>query len=120
VKPGKPTLFGRIGAQLVLGMPGNPTSCLSNAYILLVPLLRTLARLPAHRPQLRRLPLSSAVKSTPERHQFYPVRIDDERAVPVFKGSGDITSLSDADGYIEIPIGVGSVAAGTLVDVKLF
>ena len=37
VKPGKPTALARIGAQLVLAMPGNPTSCLSNAYVLLAP-----------------------------------------------------------------------------------
>ena len=48
VKPGKPTVFGRIGNKPVLGMPGYPTSCLSNAYLLLVPLLRRLAHLPAY------------------------------------------------------------------------
>ena len=48
VKPGKPTAFGRIGGKLVFGMPGYPTSCLSNAYILLVPALRRMARLPPH------------------------------------------------------------------------
>ncbi|HAK55354.1 MAG TPA: molybdenum cofactor biosynthesis protein [Acidobacteria bacterium] len=36
VKPGKPMVFGRIGETPVLGMPGYPTSCLSNAYMLLV------------------------------------------------------------------------------------
>ena len=46
VKPGKPTALARIGAQLVLAMPGNPTSCLSNAYVLLRPLVRRLAGLP--------------------------------------------------------------------------
>src|SRR5436190_8917185 len=51
VKPGKPTAFGRIDGRPVLGMPGYPTSCLSNAYILLVPLLRRLARLPDHQPR---------------------------------------------------------------------
>ncbi len=39
VKPGKPTLFARVGRQLVFGMPGNPTSCLSNAHVLLMPAL---------------------------------------------------------------------------------
>ena len=38
-------------AQLVLGMPGYPTSCLSNAYLLLMPLLRRIARLPEYRPR---------------------------------------------------------------------
>ena len=46
VKPGKPTVFGRIGTTPVFGMPGYPTSCLSNAYMLLVPVLRQMARLP--------------------------------------------------------------------------
>src|SRR6266545_2791263 len=50
VKPGKPTAFGRIGTTPVLGMPGYPTSCLSNGYILLVPLLRRIARLPDYQP----------------------------------------------------------------------
>ena len=31
VKPGKPTVFGRVRERPVFGMPGNPTSCLSNA-----------------------------------------------------------------------------------------
>jgi len=37
VKPGKPTVFGAIDGKPVFGMPGYPTSCLSNAYMLLVP-----------------------------------------------------------------------------------
>ena len=40
VKPGKPTAFGIVDGKLVFGMPGYPTSCLSNAYVLLVPFLR--------------------------------------------------------------------------------
>jgi molybdopterin biosynthesis enzyme len=31
------------------------------------------------------------------------VRIEHGAAVPAFKASGDITSMSRADGYIEIP-----------------
>jgi molybdenum cofactor synthesis domain-containing protein len=50
VRPGKPTAFATLssmsGSTPFFGMPGNPTSCLSNAYILLVPFLRALARLP--------------------------------------------------------------------------
>jgi molybdopterin molybdotransferase len=120
VKPGKPTLLARIGARLLLGMPGNPTSCLSNAYILLVPLLRALARLPAYVPETRPARLARTIVSAADRHQFYPVRIDGDAAEPAFRGSGDITSLALADGYIEIPIGVDRVAAGTVVTVTLF
>ena len=120
VKPGKPTVFGAIDGTPVLGMPGYPTSCLSNGYMLLVPMLRRLARLPAHQPQIVRAPLSRRIVSTTGRHQFYTVRLADGSAVPAFKASGDITSMSQADGYIEIPANVDIVEAGEIVDVRLF
>lgn len=120
VKPGKPTVFGRVGPRPVLGMPGYPTSCLSNAYLLLVPLLRRIARLPEHRPLSVRLPLSRRIVSTTGRHQFYTVRIVDGGATPAFKASGDITSMAHADGYIEIPAQTDLVEAGEVVDVRLF
>ena len=120
VKPGKPTVFGRVNGRPVLGMPGYPTSCLSNAYMLLVPMLRRMARLPEHRPQTMRAPLSRRIVSTTGRHQFYTVRIVDGAAVPAFKASGDITSMSLADGYIEIPPQTDIVEAGEMVEVKFF
>ena len=120
VKPGKPTALARIGSQLVFGMPGNPTSCLSNAHVLLVPALRALARLPPHRPERVRCTLSATVTSAPGRHQFFPVRVEGEKAVPAFKGSGEITSLSNADGYVEIAAEVDQLAAGTDVIVTLY
>ncbi|MGH9371276.1 MAG: molybdopterin molybdotransferase MoeA [Vicinamibacterales bacterium] len=120
VKPGKPTIFGRVRGTPVLGMPGNPTSCLSNAYLLLVPMLRRMARLPVFRPQTMRVPLARRIVSTTGRHQFYTVRLQDGAAVPAFKASGDITSMSQADGYIEIPAQTDLVEAGEMVDVTLF
>jgi len=120
VKPGKPTVFGRIGHTPVLGMPGYPTSCLSNAYMMLVPFLRKMARLPMWHPQTIDAPLARRVVSTTGRHQFYTVRLVDGRAEPAFKASGDITSMAQADGYIEIPAQTDIVEAGTVVTVKLF
>jgi molybdenum cofactor synthesis domain-containing protein len=120
VKPGKPTVFGRVGGTPVFGMPGYPTSCLSNAYMLLVPMLRRMARLPEYRPRTVSVPLARRVVSTTGRHQFYTVRIVDGAALPAFKASGDITSMSMADGYIEIPAQTDIVEAGQVVEVKLF
>jgi molybdenum cofactor synthesis domain-containing protein len=120
VKPGKPTGLGVVNGKPVFAMPGYPASCLSNAHMLLVPMLRRIARLA---PQIRKtlmLPLSQRVVSVVGRHQFYTVRIENGSAVPAFKASGDITSMSRADGYIEIPADVESVAAGTVVEVTLF
>ena len=101
-------------------MPGYPTSCLSNAYILLAPALRQLARLPARLPRTVPMRLGARVASVAGRHQFYSVRIVDGTAMPAFKASGDITSMSQADGYIEIPTDTEVVEAGTVVTVTLF
>jgi molybdopterin molybdotransferase len=124
VRPGKPTAFARIrrgaGAVPFFGMPGNPTSCLSNAYVLLVPFLRATARLPPHVPRTVQAPLGRRIGSAVGRHQFYTVRLRDGVAMPAFKGSGDITSLSQADGYIEIPADRNVVEEGEAVVVTLF
>jgi len=120
VKPGKPTLFGTVAGKPVFGMPGYPTSCLSNAYLLLVAPVRRMARLPEWTPRVARLPLGQRVVSTTGRHQFYTVRIVDGQAMPAFKASGDITSMSQADGYIEIPAQVDVVEKGETVSVTMF
>ena len=101
-------------------MPGNPTSCLTNAYVLLAPFLRRVARLPPHRPRVVSAPLARRVASGVGRHQFYTVRIADGRAEPAFKASGDITSMAHADGYIEIPPTSPLSRRATMVDVVLF
>jgi molybdopterin molybdotransferase len=120
VKPGKPTVFGVINGKPVFGMPGYPTSCLSNAYMLLVPALRRMAHLPPHHIRTVAVPLAHRVVSTTGRHQFYTVRVVDGMAHPAFKASGDITSMSQADGYIEIPAQTDIVEKGETVEVKLF
>ena len=120
IKPGKPTALARVGKTLVLAMPGNPTSCLSNAYLLLVPMLRKMARLSPQMPRSISLPLASRIVSSAGRHQFYTVKVVNGTAVPAFKSSGDITSMSHADGYIEIPAQTEIVEAGEMVKVKLF
>jgi molybdopterin molybdotransferase len=133
VKPGKPTAFATIPGVvsrdhpgenrlpvLFLGMPGNPTSCLSNAYILLIPVLRKLAGLAPWEPQVVTVPLARRIASVADRHQFYTVRLVNGRAEPAFKGSGDITSMAHADGYIEIPANTAAIEAGTGVRVIFF
>lgn len=120
VRPGKPTMFARVGGVPFFGMPGNPTSCLSNAYILLVPFLRATARLPLYAPRTVSASLGRRIVSPMNRHQFYTVRLDGDVALPAFKGSGDITSLSNADGYIEIPADQHTLEEGTTVTVTLF
>jgi len=120
VKPGKPTLCGVIEGKLVLGMPGYPTSCLTNGYGLLAPALRKLAHLPAVQTGGVELPMARRYTSTTGRHQYLPVRIEGGEVAPVFKESGAITSMADAEGYIEIPANVDLVEKGERVLVKFF
>ncbi len=42
IRPGKPMLFGRMDGARVLGLPGNPLSCLVAARVFLVPLMAAL------------------------------------------------------------------------------
>ncbi|MFQ5893758.1 MAG: gephyrin-like molybdotransferase Glp [Nitrospinota bacterium] len=120
IKPGKTTILASAGHQLLLGMPGFPSSCLSNAYVLLGPMLLKMARLPGRELATVRLSLAAPVTSEPGRHQFFTVRITDGMAHPAFKTSGAITSMSEADGFIEIPAGVDRIEQGEKVLVHLF
>jgi molybdopterin molybdotransferase len=124
VKPGKPTGFAhvRVAGRRApfFAMPGNPTSCLSNAYVLLLPYLRAVARLPKLAERTVRVPLGRRIVSQAGRLQFYTVKIDNGVAMPAFKGSGEITSLSQADGYIQIPPEQSVLEEGSAVDVTLF
>ncbi len=43
IKPGKPFLFARHGAQLIFGLPGNPVSTFVTAHLFILPALRRLA-----------------------------------------------------------------------------
>jgi molybdopterin molybdotransferase len=120
LKPGKPTVFATVAGRPVFGMPGNPVSCLTNAYLLVAPVLRRMAHLPPATERIVFARLANDVESPAGRHQIYPVRLEGAAAIPVFKGSGEITSLAHADGYFEIPADVERVGAETVVEVTLF
>ncbi len=119
IKPGKPTLFALVNGKPVLGMPGFPTSCLSNAYYFLVPALRKMARLPKKEWRKVKAKMAQRITSTLGRMQIFTVRVEGETAFPVFKKSGTITSLSRANGFIIIPEEVDLIERGEEVEVYL-
>jgi molybdopterin molybdotransferase len=43
MRPGKPLIYGRLGAMRVLGLPGNPVSSFVCAFLFLLPLIRKLS-----------------------------------------------------------------------------
>lgn len=119
IKPGKPTLFGVIGKQLVFGMPGYPTACLSNAYMLLAPVLRKMARLPDKSQESVEAKMAKRIVSTTGRTQFLTVKLENGVAHPAFKESGAITSMAFADGYVVIPADVDLLEKDETVRVYL-
>ncbi len=119
IKPGKPTLAAIINEKLVLGFPGYPTSCLSNAYYFLVPLIRKLARLPEKRWRIVKGRMAHRITSTLGRMQILPVRINGDLVESAFKESGAITSMSNAEGLIYIPEDVDLLERGDIVDVYI-
>ncbi len=120
IKPGKPTLYGIAQNTPVFGMPGYPTSCLSNAYIFLVPAVRQMARLPPEHQNIVFAKISKRLVSASGRQQFLTVRIRNEIAYPVYKHSGAITSMATADGYIILPVNLDVIEEGETVEVILF
>lgn len=46
IRPGKPLMFGKLGHQRVLGLPGNPVSALITARVFLLPLIGALLGVP--------------------------------------------------------------------------
>lgn len=116
VKPGKPLLAARIGECLVVGLPGNPTSALSNACLFLAPTLRKMAGLPPAQPVSAEAVLATSVDGEGERFLFLPVKLQEGRATPTFKGSGALTSMAASDGWIGVPEGA-KLAAGSRVTV---
>ena len=120
LKPGKPTLFGTFSGVPVFGMPGFPASCLAVGLLLVAPAARRMARLPAQQRRTVRAALASGIAPSAGRHQVFTVRLEGPLAHPAYKESGDITSLSAADGYIEIPPTVERLDNGETVEVVLF
>ncbi|MDD5288011.1 MAG: molybdopterin-binding protein [Dehalococcoidales bacterium] len=120
VKPGKPTIFAMIDGKPLMGMPGYPTSCLINAYLFLMPAIRKMAHLPPRKGDTAKAKISRRVPGSTGRRQFLTVKLVGDEAVPVFKESGAITSIAEADGYIEIAENIDLLEKGDTVTVILF
>ncbi len=118
-KPGKPVLIGKVKGKLVLGLPGYPTSALSNTYTLVLPVIYRMmeSKLKITKTRAR---LSRKIASTIGRYEFLPVRLDGDDAVPVMKGSSAITTMAEADGYVCIDENTEVVDKDEMVEVNMF
>jgi molybdopterin molybdotransferase len=70
MRPGRPMLFGRLGSQRVLGVPGNPVSALICAHVFLKPMLDKMLGLAAEtRPETEAV-LGAALEANSEREHY--------------------------------------------------
>jgi molybdopterin molybdotransferase len=97
IKPGKPVWLGRAGGRLVLGLPGNPTSAMVTARLLLAPLVAGLAGR-AGALLWRRLALAEPLPACGDRETFHRARLGEAGAVPLAnQDSGAQKALAEAD-----------------------
>ena len=115
----EPTTFAIVKNKPVLGLPGYPTSCLLNAYLMLGPALRKMGRLAPKNDNIVQAILGERAAGSPDRVRFQTVKLVEGTAIPVIKESGAITGMAYADGYIVVPQGA-VLEKGARVSVSLF
>ncbi len=120
VRPGKPMIFAVYQGKNIIGLPGYPASCLTNAYVFLAPMLRKLAGAPKRERQIIKAKMAHRVHSVLGRREFLTVRIENGYAYSVYKESSAITSLAKAIGFIIIDENTDLVERDEEVDVELF
>jgi len=97
VKPGKPVWFGRRGAVLAFGLPGNPVSAFVLFEVLVRPALHRLAgRAPG--PRFEDRVLAGGPASPNDREQLVPARVGDDGRVTLLEwsSSADLVELARA------------------------
>jgi len=125
IKPGKPTIFGVSGSQVMVGLPGNPVSALVIAMILVAPVIEAYLGLEGNRPKpALQAKITVNVASQAGREDWIPVRLvttdqGEYLAEPVFGRSNLIFILARSDGLVKIPAPSTGIEAGSSVVVRL-
>lgn len=126
VKPGKPTTIAVVNRKLIFSLPGHPTSALLMFHLLVRPVIRMLAGRRQEECLETKATCGMRVFPAKGRRTFVMVKLKRDRskklvAEPVVTGSsGAITTLAEADGFVEIDENVQFVDSGEEVTVRLF
>lgn len=124
IKPGKPTIVGKVENKAVFGLPGHPASCIISYKVIVEEFINNI--LLKHNNKDKQIVAKSGfqVHVSSGRDVFYMVKlneIDGEYiAQPIHGKSGMISLLSKADGYIEIPMEKEGIEKDALLKVNLF
>ena len=123
LKPGKPLCLGVVASKPVVVLPGFPTSAIFTFHAFAAPVIRARAGLPAEATRTVAARVPVRIASELGRKEFVLVSlVDDGRellAFPTDKGSGSVTSFSQADGFLEIDALASALDADANVPVTL-
>jgi molybdopterin molybdotransferase len=120
IKPGKPLLVATRGAQVIIGLPGNPVSSFVTAFLFALPLMRAALGDPAPLPRSVTLVAAEPLPPVGRRREF--LRAASKGGQVRLAGSQDssaLTALSAADCLIDRPADSQGVAVGDSVPVFL-
>lgn len=122
MKPGKPTMLGKVQGKPVLGLPGHPVAAYFVARAVAMPLLGGLMGLSMPRYTVT-AELGESVGANHGREQYLCVRLERREgrlmACPIRGKSGLITNLAGADGYFAIPRDCEGLPRGAEIQVTL-
>lgn len=119
IKPGKPVVIGLIKNVPTIGLPGNPTSALSIFNEFVAPIIHnSLGVKPSFKTKVTAV-MGTGIRSG-GREELFPVGVVRGKVYPADKTSGAITTLSDADGIIEIRAHTEYIEPGDEVEVTMF
>jgi putative molybdopterin biosynthesis protein len=106
LKPGKPLCLGVVANRPIVVLPGFPTSAIFTFHAFAAPIIRARAGLPAEAARSVPARVPMRIASELGRKEFVLVSLVDDGkemlAFPTDKGSGSVTSFSQADGFLEI------------------
>ncbi len=122
LKPGKPTIMGKINNIPVVGLPGHPVAVFFVTLTIVYKVLEILCGKTFCAPQVQAC-ISESVEANHGRMQFVPVLLESNGqfvAYPIRNKSGLITTLSSAHGYFVIPQDCEGYAKDTVVTVYTF
>jgi len=122
IKPGKPAWLGRVGHRLILGLPGNPSSAMVTARLLLAPLLALMqGRMIEEALNWASTSLGTPLPPCDTRETFHRGVLRDGAAhIVSFQDSGAQKALAEADLLVRQPAHSPALAAGTLVETLAF
>lgn len=118
IKPGKPLLVATRGAQVILGLPGNPVSSFVTAFLFALPLVRAAMGASDPLPRAVTMVAGEDLPAVGPRREFLRAVSDGgEVRLAGSQDSSALSALAVADCLIDRPARAPAVAAGELVQV---